>query len=186
MAKAKKRVPEHLAREDWIEAALTLLAVGGIDAVRVEELARQLRVTKGSFYWHFKDRRALCTAMLDSWRDATVSRVWKFDEAVRDPREALKRLLQAPFAVDHSGRDAGISLSLRLWARYDRHAQNTVAEIDTLRRNHIADLLIRTGMRRSDARARSMLIYAYMREAGMLMDRSDLSLKRRCEALLLG
>jgi AcrR family transcriptional regulator len=25
-------------------------------------------VTKGSFYWHFEDRRALLEAMLEAWR----------------------------------------------------------------------------------------------------------------------
>ena len=45
--------------DDWVEAARSAMVEGGIDAVAVEPLARRLGVTKGSFYWHFKDRRAL-------------------------------------------------------------------------------------------------------------------------------
>jgi AcrR family transcriptional regulator len=47
------------SREDWIRAAGRRLAQGGAAAVAVEALARDLGVTKGSFYWHFRDRAAL-------------------------------------------------------------------------------------------------------------------------------
>ena len=48
----------------WIEAAFDALADGGIEAVRVDPLAKRLGVTRGSFYWHFTDRAALHQAML--------------------------------------------------------------------------------------------------------------------------
>lgn len=59
----------HLDADAWADAALNELAAHGIDRVRVELLAKQLGVTKGSFYWHFKDRDALLARMLDRWRD---------------------------------------------------------------------------------------------------------------------
>src|SRR3954453_20888760 len=62
-------------RQDWIAAALGLLGRGGIDAGRVEPLAEKLGVTKGSFYWHFKDRDALHLAMLETWRAETTANV---------------------------------------------------------------------------------------------------------------
>ncbi len=69
--KPAKSPRRHSARIDgnaWIQAALSILAERGISGVRVETLAKQLGVTKGSFYWHFKDRDALFDALLDSWR----------------------------------------------------------------------------------------------------------------------
>ena len=52
---------------DWVQAALSRLREQGIDAVRVELLARDLGVSKGSFYWHFHDRAALLEALLGLW-----------------------------------------------------------------------------------------------------------------------
>ena len=46
----------NLSREDWIDFALQKLSEEGIDKVKIAPLARVLAVTKGSFYWHFKDR----------------------------------------------------------------------------------------------------------------------------------
>ncbi len=68
MAQASRAKQDRSARLDadaWIAAAFDALAEGGIDAVRVEPLATALGITKGSFYWHFADRRALLDAMLE-------------------------------------------------------------------------------------------------------------------------
>ncbi len=43
-------------RDTWLRAATQTLADSGVDGVKVETLARQIGLTKGSFYWHFKDR----------------------------------------------------------------------------------------------------------------------------------
>ena len=59
-------------REQWAEAALGAIATGGIKAVAVEPLAARLGVTKGSFYWHFADRRALIDAALERWEAQTA------------------------------------------------------------------------------------------------------------------
>jgi len=53
-----------LGQDDWLRAARLALLRGGVEAVRVEKLARDLGVTKGSFYWHFKDRDELLELLL--------------------------------------------------------------------------------------------------------------------------
>src|SRR5580700_7620253 len=58
-----------LSRNDWLRSARLALLTGGVEAVRVEKLARDLRVTKGSFYWHFKDREELLELLLREWED---------------------------------------------------------------------------------------------------------------------
>src|SRR5262245_7462490 len=59
------------SRADWLRAARLALRRRGPDAVRVEPLARALGVTKGSFYWHFRDRSDLLEALLKEWEDET-------------------------------------------------------------------------------------------------------------------
>lgn len=63
------RMDQDLSRSDWLKAARLALLQGGVDAVRVERLARNLQVTKGSFYWHFKDREQLLEALLREWEE---------------------------------------------------------------------------------------------------------------------
>jgi AcrR family transcriptional regulator len=58
-----------LRRDDWLKAARIALLNGGIEDVRVERMARDLHVTKGSFYWHFKDRDELLQILLREWEE---------------------------------------------------------------------------------------------------------------------
>jgi len=58
---------KKLTANDWLEAALQVLASDGASAVSVEPLAKKLGVTKGSFYWHFKNRKVLIQNLLEYW-----------------------------------------------------------------------------------------------------------------------
>ena len=63
----RSRMDTERSREDWLLGARMALLRGGVEAVRVEKLARTLGVTKGSFYWHFKDRNELLELLLREW-----------------------------------------------------------------------------------------------------------------------
>ena len=80
------------SRTDWLRAARLALLKRGRDGVRVESLARTLKVTKGSFYWHFKDRGDLMETLLREWEDETRL----LTDALRsaDPRGALPAILE--------------------------------------------------------------------------------------------
>src|SRR2546426_270248 len=82
---------DNLSAGDWARAALEVLARGGIEAVAVEPLARRLKVTKGSFYWHFRSRAELLEAALHEWETSATREVIALMEAVAGPPERLRR-----------------------------------------------------------------------------------------------
>ncbi|WP_017461445.1 TetR/AcrR family transcriptional regulator [Dyella ginsengisoli] len=84
----------RLSAEDWEEAALRLIAEQGVGAVAVEALARQLGVTKGSFYWHFRTREALVQASLERWELYGEREIISQIEAIPDPRVRLPELFR--------------------------------------------------------------------------------------------
>ncbi|MBU6246835.1 MAG: TetR/AcrR family transcriptional regulator [Xanthomonadaceae bacterium] len=84
----------RLSAEDWEEAALSLIAEQGVNAVAVEALARQLGVTKGSFYWHFRTREALVQAALERWEQFGEREIISQIEAIPDPRARLPELFR--------------------------------------------------------------------------------------------
>jgi hypothetical protein len=62
------------------------------DAVRIEPLARALGVTKGGFYWHFDDRRALLEELLDTGERVSIDEVIERVEGEGgDARTRLRR-----------------------------------------------------------------------------------------------
>lgn len=84
----------RLTAEDWELAALQMIADQGVGALAVEALARQLGVTKGSFYWHFRSREALLQAALERWEQYGEREVLGQIEQIADPRLRLPELFR--------------------------------------------------------------------------------------------
>jgi AcrR family transcriptional regulator len=84
----------RLSAEDWEDAALNLIAEQGVGALAVEALARQLGVTKGSFYWHFRTREALLQSALERWEQYGEREIISQIESIADPRERLPELFR--------------------------------------------------------------------------------------------
>jgi AcrR family transcriptional regulator len=72
----RNRMDKHkLDKTDWLRAARRALLRGGSAAVRVEPLAAKLKVTKGSFYWHFRDRAELLETIMREWELETTEQL---------------------------------------------------------------------------------------------------------------
>ena len=79
-------------KEDWTRAALDAIAEDGVAAVAVDRLTKVVGATRGSFYWHFKDRGELVEAALALWEREYTTELIPLAEAVADPRERLQPL----------------------------------------------------------------------------------------------
>jgi len=162
MATNPSKTP-RLSRQAWIEAALDALAEGGLNAIRVEALAKRLNVTKGGFYWHFRDRSDLCAAVLEHWRSGrreVIDRQTRLEEG-DDPRESLKGLLGL-YAAARNEKGRSIELAIRDWARRDTQAAGVVAQVDEYRLERVGGLFKAAGCGDEEALDRAYLFYAYV------------------------
>ena len=174
-----------LTPSDWISAAIEVLVDHGVDAVRVDVLARQLGVTRGSFYWHFKDRDDLLASVLNSWRDAATEQIIKrFDKQHSNPRELVKELLSLPFRGERAKRAASIELAIRGWARRDLMARQAVDEVDERRISYHSQVFSALGFSIAEARARAFVMYAYEVAESVLANQGTEAQKTERRALV--
>ncbi|AIG76005.1 MULTISPECIES: TetR/AcrR family transcriptional regulator [Amycolatopsis] len=118
-------------REKWVEEGLRALAEGGVDAVRVEALAKALGVTKGGFYGYFADRAALLEAMLDAWEYESVDEVLaRVEQEGCDARDKVRLAGRLTFS---GGRLLPIDLAVRDWARRDEAVAERLRRVDNRR-----------------------------------------------------
>jgi AcrR family transcriptional regulator len=144
-----------LSPDDWTEAALVAIGRGGVAAVAVEVIAAELGATKGSFYWHFKNRDALIQAALDRWEQDRTEAVIEDLEREPDPAVRLKRLLGATFK-----RAASDEAEIALLANPGHPAAvQAVRRAAERRITYIAQQLESLGWSRADAHDRSVLLY---------------------------
>lgn len=153
---------EQLTPERWIDAATELLVDGGIDRVRVDLLARELGVTRGSFYWHFRDRQDLLRRVLAAWREqTTVQLTRRLSNARTSAAEQLHDVVTLPFRGRAARRAARIELAIRAWARRDDMAREAVDEADASRIGYHASLFTALGFDTLEAQHRAFLLYSY-------------------------
>lgn len=146
----------RLSREDWVDAAYARFRDGGISAVSVEAVARDLGATKGSFYWHFDDRSALVNDVLARWEDLETERLIEIVEQVDDPTERLAKLLEviAHRTTERSGERTLFAEASALGIT------DVVARASERRVSYTARLLEAAGIDASDARRRAVIIVA--------------------------
>ena len=148
--------PVRTPRQSWIEEGLRALASGGPDVVRVEPLAKALGVTKGGFYWHFRDRQALLDGMLDTWEETLVDHAIETAERGGGPgRTRLRRLFAG------AGEDDGIldlELSVRDWARRDPAVAERVTRVDNRRLAYLRPLFAEFCDDAADVEGRCLLV----------------------------
>ncbi len=147
--------PGPLTPGDWASAALAAIARGGIAAVAVEGVAADLGATKGSFYWHFKNRDALIQAALDLWEQSRTESVIEELDQEPDPAERLRKLLEAAFERSPADR-----AEIALLANPEHPAAvAAVRRVADRRIDYIARQLEKLGWEQGEARDRSAVLY---------------------------
>jgi AcrR family transcriptional regulator len=136
-----------LQPEDWIQAARSRLAREGIDSVRIEVLCRDLGVSKGSFYWHFRDREDLLHALLSQWEKGEEEWLKEARSFERSAAARWARLVERGAQPDRIRLEAAI----RAWARQDDRVARRVAVVEKNQREHISGILRDIGFARRAA-----------------------------------
>ena len=150
----------QLDRGHWIEGAIEVLAREGVAGLRVEVLAKRCGVTKGSFYWHFKDRQDLLAAVLEHWREGRIRDIEKITTvSPGHEREQLHFAIKV-YGTSRNRKGVSIELAVRDWARHDPQAAAIVEAVDLYRLECTRKLFVAAGMSDAEAKSRSLLLYA--------------------------
>lgn len=162
-------IRNQLTPADWVAAATHVLRDQSIDAVRVDVLAKVLNVTRGSFYWHFKDRQDLLERMLTGWRDAATEQIiHRFEKSGATPQMLIKELLLLPFRGQSAQNSAAIELAIREWARRDDLARQALEQVDAQRLAYVTRCFESLGFSAAQAKQRAFMLYGYMLSESLL------------------
>ncbi|MEM1309591.1 MAG: TetR/AcrR family transcriptional regulator [Cyanobacteria bacterium P01_H01_bin.153] len=145
----------HLTRQDWIVQGLKTLAETGVETVRVEPIAKLMGVTKGSFYWHFKNRNELLEGVLQEWVKRQTSQIIERVEAKGgDARTKLLYLFE--LAVEDDGQ---VENAIRAWATNDSKVFAMLTQVDQRRLVYTKELFLQIGFTPFEATVRARMVY---------------------------
>jgi AcrR family transcriptional regulator len=158
------------SQDGWLEAAYESLLESGIDSVRILPLAKRLNLSRTSFYWFFKDRDELLSALLSRWRDKNTGNLIRQSQAYAETVvEAMLNVFDC--WLDKSLFDSQFEFAVRSWALQSADIQAEVQQADQARIAAITDMFVRFGydLVTADVRARTI----YLVQIGYITMQSD-------------
>jgi AcrR family transcriptional regulator len=158
---------KRLTAQDWIDFALKTLAREGFDALKADVLARKLGVSRGSFYWHFRDLGTFHARVIERWKQTATEAIIADLERYESREERLEALLRR---IGHGG---ALEVRMRTWADNNAEAARALRDIDRRRREYMERMLAEAGIPPPLAATRAQLLYwTYL---GAALSRSKLT-----------
>ncbi len=161
--KPKSMIAEgaRLTRDNWLDEAFKAVVAGGFENVKVLAIAEKLKVTRGSFYWHFTDHADLVGSLLMRWKLAQL----ELDEKLKSHR-SHDPIQDLEFVVDAAFNQAGSELenllfeqALRALSHLHAGAAQLLVEVDTERINLFESKFLTIVKDKAKARDLAALLY---------------------------
>ncbi len=172
----EKESAAKLGRQDWLAMGIKLLVEKGIESVRVDPLAKALEITRGSFYWHFKNRDDLLVAILEEWEKLNTRQVIEEIEAL-DSSASSKLLSLFEIAA---GDDDGLEKAIRVWSVNDTRAAEVIDRVDRQRLDYLQGLFAQLGFSPLESKVRAQIVYS-VRLGWFVMTTASQSVERVTE-----
>lgn len=145
-------------QDAWINAAYDLLITSGVSAVRIVPLAKKLKTSRTSFYWLFKDREEILTALLDRWeRQNTTALVTQSEKYAETIIEATLNVFDCWFKPNLF--DSEFEYAVRSWSLQDESVSRRVRQADETRLEALAAMFVRYGYDAMEADTRARTVY---------------------------
>ncbi|MBL4749796.1 MAG: TetR/AcrR family transcriptional regulator [Amylibacter sp.] len=144
----------RLKKTDWVVFALKELAKYGHANLTAQNLAQKMGVSRGSFYWHFKDVREFENCVTREWQDISTEQIIQRLRGDNCAQTRLKNLLSQAMSADIS-----LERAMRAWASTDARIAMAVADVDLRRITYVEDLLKELGIAKPERRVRALALY---------------------------
>lgn len=145
-------------KEDWLTLAIATLVSEGIDNVKVQVMARQLGVSRSSFYWFFDSLKDLQDQMLDRWLAKNTGPI--IERALR-PAETINKAVCNVFEcwIDDRLFEPDLDIAVRIWGRHEPRIRSVLEEADRQRVEALTRMFMRYDYAEEEARTRARVLY---------------------------
>lgn len=146
-----------LSTRGWIDIARDTLIREGVEAVKVDRLAKASNVTRGGFYWRFKSRQDLLDQLLDDWRQTNTAPLLAVLDGPGTPQERYRALMR--LWIEERDFRPDYDLAVRNWANSSAKVAEAVREVDSQRIDALRQLFVSAGYEGDEALVRARITY---------------------------
>ncbi len=144
-------------KQTWLDEALQILSEQGASELTIERLTQRLKLTKGSFYHHFKSYDGFKHNLLDHYEDISTLHIIRLTDEEAMPQRKIVRLLK--IATEYP---PGTEVGFRNWALQDPDVRICQERIDAQRQTYVCDLFLAMGYSLANAQLMARIFYAIL------------------------
>ncbi|AJW65117.1 TetR family regulatory protein [Elizabethkingia miricola] len=145
---------KKIEKTDWFDEGMKVLEAEGFQRITIDNLCKSLKVTKGSFYHHFKNTEGYIDALMQYWQNKNTLEFIKNTEKVIDITERFITLNDFAGSSSHKAEQV-----IRGWSFSNKIVKQYVKQVDNIRMKYLIDLHIQKGMKAKIAQNYAILQY---------------------------
>ncbi len=158
MQQQKMNQTARLSQEKWLAEALEALVEEGPRILTVDKICRRLDLSRGSFYWHFKDRDDFIHCLAEFWDRTKTRDIVKAVAAFNgSPEERLLRLME----LIQETNAAAYDIAMRAWASHEPKAAEIVERVDRHRYKLVKSLFRDMGFSGDELEMRARTFFVF-------------------------
>ena len=138
---------EKKNRQDWLIAGLQMLSSEGPNGMGIMPISRKLGVTKGSFYWHFKDLKEYQLALIAEWEQSYAQHAIDYMEQMEGDADTKFRF----WMTGAVGSDFSLARAIRSWSLSDENVKQVQERVDAQLIDYLAKLLRGIGWEKEES-----------------------------------
>jgi AcrR family transcriptional regulator len=166
-----------LTKEQWLDNALIILNKEGFGPLNIDRLVRAMGLTKGSFYWHFSNRKEFVENLVEHWNikftDTVIKHIENFEGTERE------RLLELMLLITRK-QLAQYDFAIHALAQNEPQAFPLIKEVLRKRFAYVASLFFAMGFKGNELkfRSRATVMFMTQEQNSLLKESKEVQLKR--------
>ncbi len=125
-----------VSKEQWLELGLRLLIKKGPSEIKIDRLCQAAKISKGSFYHHFKNRDEYVNSLLAFWREQNTQSIIAETEKVQSYDQKSQVLDSLTIGIE-----TGTEKAIRNWAQYEAAVKRVVKKVDNERIGYLEKII---------------------------------------------
>jgi len=153
-----------MTKEDWLNKSLNLVSSSGINDLKIDILCKKFKLTKGSFYHHFKSQKVFINDLLDFWYESytkeIIEEISKYNEEPLKQIELLNKVIYT--------KNLNTEIEFRAWGLRNKDVLIYVQKIDNERILVIESIQNKLFPNNSKEYNKNIALYIYSQFIGSL------------------
>ena len=148
---------KRLNKEKWLQTGLDILSKTSFTDIKIEYLCKRLKVTKGSFYHHFKNINDYYSKLLEYlFNKERINLDQSFND-IPTPKGRLNYINRQ--IINNISKE---KVSLRAWGSHSKEVKQKLDKTDVIRIEYLTKLYLDTGLDPKKASIMAKLNFALL------------------------